>query len=188
MRETVTSGWRVRKPKAVARLDSPLGLGQSSAPECDSKTWPSAVAVGDAGGVRLGAGLSRAALVCFCVGGAGSIAGRGCRPGGVATFRLGFFGGVGLSISFAAVSVEHPAHGRGDRRLAGIERERGVFLGSLGLAMWRLVSLRFGGSKLAVDQAVLFWPVCRCGVGGDRDVSSPGAGWVSVEFSGRHPV
>ena len=89
------------------------------------------------------------------------------RPGGVATVRLGLFGGVGLSIGLAAVSVEHPAHGRGDRRLAGIERDAAFVLGGMGLDLWRLVSLRFGGSKLAVDQAVLLWPVCRCGLGGD---------------------
>ena len=167
MRETVTGGWRLRKPKAVrstrrggsgnlAHLSAIKKLGQAR--------WLLAMLVGLAWALaypeprfsRCSPGWCRAVCWPWCP------AGEGWR-----LFGLAFFGGTGLSIGLAAVSIEHPAHGRYDRRLAGIERVRGAVLGGLGLALWRLVSVRFGESKLAVDQAILLWSICRCDLGGD---------------------
>ena len=182
MRETVTGGWRLRGQSRA--LDSPRGLGQSCVSECDQKSWPGEVAdwrcwLGWPGRWRIPSRAGR----CSRSAGAGLFARRGVRQEGWRLFGLAFLASLVSLIGLAAVSIKHPAHGRCDRRLAGIERVRGVVLGGMGLDLWCLVScgLADQNGRGSSDFALVYLPL-RSGWG--LRCLSPGAWWLSVEFLG----
>ncbi|SVE06131.1 uncharacterized protein METZ01_LOCUS458985, partial [marine metagenome] len=169
-------------------LDSAFVVGQSPVVDWCKTTWPSAVAAGGIGGLVNGLGFSRTALGWVRLAGSGCLAGCRCRAETLAVVRPGLCRSAGFPPGFTAVPAEYTTHGRGDRRLAGIEPVLGAVPGGLGVALWRFAAGWLAQAAVAVVSAARLWAVCRCQLGGIRNVAGKVTRRLSVELSRCQPV